>query len=776
MKGIAINRGVLILLMIVSVALMSFTVSGQGPIGKALDSASDKITDSAASDGPVTQVSSKKELAGLGILTFDRAAECTWVENNRKEGKYSILQETNIGPRPQCQILPFGGIIRDRGGGLSDAATGSGNDVEGIDGRIRFNITQDMVIDIGEPIHSIGTEKIPLDTWDGPGDFRINAVSRTPYSKNVKEKCGSGYRTSRTSGNSNKNGFATYGYIMAFKNPDGFSQRYKPAENSRKIIDKKRRTTDFSGIYCTRATNQYLTKTSLAQRYRTMTNIEDAKDPGQIKLCEGDSGYIQTNKKKPTNDATRTDSGENLIGSTPLFAYIQIQETADNCIIDDPIKPMPENSKDFITSSDVLRVDANDDSYPGISGPPTKQSRFDLVQQSSEFENVQELRKIGNLGRQQCGLSIVERNPSLEGGSPQKRWLTYSKGTTVPRTGEAFPRKKNAKKISGSRQGFEGPAQNLYNNLRKKGINEKKLALGESNADLLLERESGHYFELYGPIMCGNANPQKQGSRAEWHLCITRSPKDSPKTEGRQISTDANPDYEFECTKEKGWTRISESTRFTETDSPENILYPSKIHKDRGIISTENGLISIDPSTDEESCSSTDCGTASRINEIDGFIWKDQKVPGGSKDFSLTVKPKQKPYFKIKLNLLDSPENGAYDQFEPIGTGQDAEPGVSAMIRFYRSDSGYKAKALAYDLDDELFESEPVEISSGEEVDLRLSVEGEGTENGVLEVSIQGNSVLEVRNPQFYNRMSLVSERHNPGALIGVESVSISRD
>lgn len=320
--NLPVNR---VLQLIVGVMVLGFTtlaLTGGGPIDDILDQIEQEIDEEATSNPPV-KVDSKRKLAGIAKLSMDRAAECDSVRAHT----YPDLSGTRIGSDPNCRLgLPGEGISRDYTSPVDP--TGPGDDVEGVDSRIRFEIKEDMVFKTGAKVG----EGLPADpgVWYGSSDsegyFGLSGVSDSKYSETITNNCNppgpNKYQTARDS-------IREYGYLLTFS-IDG-SGRYT-SSGSNKLITETDQYGNTGGAYCISRTLE-----DNLQPISAVGNVlnNNGEDFTEVKLCKGDKGYIQVNKKKPFKDAETEDTGENL-GDTPLFGYIQITESSGSCLIDDP--------------------------------------------------------------------------------------------------------------------------------------------------------------------------------------------------------------------------------------------------------------------------------------------------------------------------------------------------------------------------------------------------------------------------------------------------------
>jgi hypothetical protein len=543
----SINKALELILGVMALSFVTLALVG-GPINDFLNQAEDQIEEETSSS-PTVQIDSPAELAGIAKLSMDRAAECTSVSAH----PYPDLEDTKIGRNPNCQLgLPGENIIRDKSGGgglLSAQPLGPGNDMEGVDSRIRFNITQDMTLrtdkEYGSPVDSDGA------WWNsGEGVFTLTGVSDKKYSDTITQDCNTiaepNIRTSRYVG-------ATYGYILTL--PIESSGRYI-SSGSHKLITNDVGYKRTGGVYCSILRD---TQRSAAMELHL---IPYSSKPGftKVKLCDGDKGYVQVNKKKPYKTAETEDTGENL-GGTPLFGYIQITESSGSCRVNDPIRPYEEDADDPSYSGDLFMVELNIDNWPA----PSSQEEYrplDILnnQQVQEFAHrtTAGMRRLADrsprrgpdtdpvkqIPDDKCAVGLTERGPAV--GAPyQARYTLIREGVTIDsedglpeKSSWSFPNSwrestllspgvQRLKENSGSK------AWQLYQKLKNEGFDGSKVRRssltdsGDASGDLILERESGHFLELYGPVLCGYetengevVDASSSGARAQWHLCL----------------------------------------------------------------------------------------------------------------------------------------------------------------------------------------------------------------------------------------------------------------
>jgi hypothetical protein len=328
----SINRALKLIIGVMTLGFVTLVVVG-GPVDEFLNQVEEEV-DERATSNPRVEIDSRSELAGIAKLSMDRAAECDSVRAHQ----YPDLSGTRIGSNPNCRLgLPGEGITRDYTRPADP--TGPGDDVEGVDSRIRFKITQDMTLrtdrEYGTPVDAPGTWFASSQTDSTQGKFTLTGVSDKKYSEIITQNCNAGfeeftgtkYRSSRKDG-------ATYGYILTFSTDS--SSRHVSSGSHEPITDTPPYQ-NTGGVYCT-ALGEVLDGSgskSAAMHLHRISQAESTSGRTKVKLCDGDKGYVQVNKKKPYKTAETEDTGENA-GLTPKFGYVQITESSGSCRVNDP--------------------------------------------------------------------------------------------------------------------------------------------------------------------------------------------------------------------------------------------------------------------------------------------------------------------------------------------------------------------------------------------------------------------------------------------------------
>ncbi len=348
----SINRALELIIGVMTLGFVTLVVVG-GPVDEFLNQVEEEV-DERTTSNPRVEIDSRSELAGIAKLSMDRAAECDSVRAHQ----YPDLSETRLGSNPNCRLgLPGEGITRDYTRPTNP--TGPGDDVEGIDSRIRFNITQDMTLRTdrryGSPVDADGTwfEDSGVGGTDGSqGKFSVTGVSDMEFSETITQTCnalveqgveGSKYSSSRFEGTGllDDASAATYGYIVTFSTDS--ANRYQTS-GKHNLIPETPQYGKTNGAYCMTALTGTTSSSLLGVFANTgshsaVMGLQKINAPGdpdghtKVKLCEGDKGYVQVNKRRPFKTAEAEDTGEN-IRITSLFGYIQVTESSGSCTVD----------------------------------------------------------------------------------------------------------------------------------------------------------------------------------------------------------------------------------------------------------------------------------------------------------------------------------------------------------------------------------------------------------------------------------------------------------
>jgi hypothetical protein len=333
------------------------------------------------SQGTDLEVEDHYDLAGGAKLTMDRALECDRVVREN----YPDLGGTKIGQKPECSRSPLpappvnDNIPELAEGDLSGAAEGTGDDVEGVDGRLKFNITKSGGIvlrstdvqtqteqEIGAPLNGEGYGTERYGSY-----FGIDGVSKKSYEDIVESSCDTraGYETPSSDDSTGRpETDEEFTYIVTFKNaPDDVTDRFDFGDGFGDAWEGDLAELSDQGPYCGGV-------------------VDDQLDDrlSRVKLCQGDQGYIQVNKGEPTNNARREDPQ-----GKKTFGYIQITDPVEECNLERDVEPFNQQvNHGGSTANDTLRINFNLNMYPdpaGDSRQPTDEYRpFDLVDSDQE--------------------------------------------------------------------------------------------------------------------------------------------------------------------------------------------------------------------------------------------------------------------------------------------------------------------------------------------------------------------------------------------------------
>jgi len=634
------------------------------------------------SQGVDLSVKDHYDLAGAAKLTMDRATECTIVA----ERTYQDLAGTEIGRNPECSrtILPAP-PLRDRapetaeGDGFG-AVTGPGNDVEGVDGKLTFNITKSGGIilrskgvqnqgpqELGAELYNdetkgygtpVGRSAGGEDTKGGP--LKVAGVSTQAYGNIVKsESSCSGVFSSPSS-----DGTKEYEFIVTFENPpDGVENRITNGEGAFDLAQSSS-----NGVFC-----------GAGDTGAPVSQVGNGLS--MVKLCKGDRGYIQVNKGEPTGDA-QTEDPE----GSDTFAYIQITDAVENCNvnIDRIIEPFPEQTEHGgKVSGDTLRLELNEDEddYPGMSRKADGRA-FDLV----ESENAGDIARFsyeGQVPDNECSVSLKEREPDDPINQESEEWINYPSGTQIPSVG-GFPARSNAVRAS---EDFSGSrAAKLYSKLSSDGLTKASIGPRTGTGDLLVSTDQTDRFEMYGPLACGKDG----GQESRWHLCVTKG-SDAAGTRDKELNTDADSETELKCT-ESGWE--SQNPRNAGQETPDSIRELSFTPKYPEVFYTEGDKARFLPA---------------QSARADYLVWEDDAIPGGAKEVKITMSFKKRGHLQIDLQ-----QEATGSRTEPGGSTsyiQTNEDGVNRDI-YGLGTGGYKDTEVDYPVNQDF--TVVVERSGGE--------------------------------------------------------------
>jgi hypothetical protein len=571
------------------------------------------------------EVDDHYDLAGAAKLTMDRATECDIVA----EHTYQDLAGTEVGRKPECSrsVLPAPPAT-DRAGEIGEGDIGGviggpGGDVEGVDGKLTFNITKSGGIvlrsrDVQEQgLQELGAELYseevdgygtPVDDNAGgdntkEGPLKLAGVSTQPYGNIVRSSCDAEF-TSPSSGLA-----PDYEFIVTFENPpSGVDSRIRTGEDAFDLAQSSS-----NGVFC---------KNGGA----AAGQIQD--EFSEVKLCKGDQGYIQVNKGEPTGDA-QTEDPE----GSKTFAYIQITDAVENCNIDRNIEPFSSQvDNGGKTSGDTLRLELNEDDYPGMSEDDTKEYRaFDLVE-SGNADNIPRFSYSGEVPDYECMISLRERQPRAANPlvSAHEGWIDFPQGTKIPSVG-GFPSQSKATRTSTGNGDFvpffsDSRVKPLYTKLRNDGLTKASIGRFAGTGDLLVRTDQTDKFEMYGPLACGKQGGEEE---ARWHLCITKGP-DAAGTRGKGLNTDTDLETELRCT-ESGWE--SQNSRNAGQETPD-ALYPS-FAPDPPVFYAEDDRARFRPAQSAE--------------KSDYVVWEGDWIPHGAKEFRITMSFEERGHLQIDL-------------------------------------------------------------------------------------------------------------------------------
>lgn len=292
-------------------ASLFVSVSTFGDIGNAISNGMGNIQD--ATDFTV-KVDNGATLSNASQFVRDRAgndgcAENGMVAQQNDDGGYPALSDEYMGKYPTCSGTSST-LVR----GASGAVMEEGQDMEGIYSRVRFEVTETVIIHTSEEKdpEAEGTESVvDGNTWL---ENRLVGISKHSYQENTmsKSEC-----ESIGGGNQKYLGMGAH-FVMYFQ-PDAASQDPYRADKfmqdfTNYLNDRAYCHPDGDNYNWGDATISELDQHPVISQTRGTTN--------KIVLCPGDRGYIQMNKGAPMQHA---EAGESWwSGSAANFPHIQI--------------------------------------------------------------------------------------------------------------------------------------------------------------------------------------------------------------------------------------------------------------------------------------------------------------------------------------------------------------------------------------------------------------------------------------------------------------------
>ncbi len=503
-------------LIVIAVVAIVATIA-IGPVQGALNQLGGEIEDKFGNRSPVAQVSEESQLAGLAKVTMDRAAECEAVESHKP---YSDLSGTSLGSNPRCRVLPIDTL--ERFGENTNAASpvtgeGGGDDVEGRNGRIRINFTDDMVLS-SEETYGASKPGDPINDWqNGPAKFSIVGVVNDGFYRAVDGSHANprkpDHLTSRA--NAGPNQQPEYSYVVTFAGGNA-RNRYETKVDHKELQEIAQNA---PGIYSNvgKAVLPVFAVLIPDREYgysavAYLDNNDNVEGSTKVKFCDGDKGYIQVNKLNPTDQSKEEDTEDSGLGRTPLFGYIQITEKAEDCSLFSP--------EDTV----VVSYDVNTGGYPNRLDIDST-SDVDLVGEivtekhgapgSSSFEDLPAP------DSNECMVAVTEKDGDTL-GRWDHGWLTFPEGNKI--TEDAFPDASQATDSSlppgdtgfGNTGLLEGGGDNPEAAYKRLADSEDG---GFNGAEVKEESVSfleDDTFEPVGQVICGQGPGQ---SEAKWLVC-----------------------------------------------------------------------------------------------------------------------------------------------------------------------------------------------------------------------------------------------------------------
>lgn len=314
-KGMGVGT-ILKLTLALMTASLFVSATTIGDLGQAISNGMDNIQK--ATDFTV-EVDNVATLSNASMFVRQRAGNDGCAESNGKswntvkqqneEGGYPALADSYMGQYPSCSGTSST-LVR----GVDGAVLEEGQDMEGIYSRVRFEVTEPVVIrtsEVEDPDAEEGEAVIDGNTWL---EERIVGVSKHSLVETTMtgEECDNLDPGSRFLGMGDH--FVVY-FVPDEASEEGayradkFMQEYADYLNDRAYCHPDGESYSWGAI-----TISELDQHPVISQTRRLGN--------KIVLCPGDRGYIQMNKAKPQS---QDESGESIwSGSAANMPYIQI--------------------------------------------------------------------------------------------------------------------------------------------------------------------------------------------------------------------------------------------------------------------------------------------------------------------------------------------------------------------------------------------------------------------------------------------------------------------
>ncbi len=573
------------------------TAFTQGAFGQALTEGGGSFEEMSRALSGKILVEDEETLAAAARYSYDKAVECSRVAGENDAGGYPALSETVLGSQPSCNGFEASTAARGLG-----SLTGPGNDMEGEASRIDFEITSEepIILKTGETYGSASPDKGSL--------FYLAGVSESENFYNiVTDSCGNYNDDTGIRGNLPSDMSANIFYFLGFE--DGGGERTQVMGDA-VTIDQLMEEEGHTNLYCVGG-GQMLAKSIDKTRSGASSFV-------RVKLCKGDEGYIQVNKKKPTMEG---DASQPIGGAQNLYPYIQITKLSDECEgLGEDETLDPYNGP---TMGNTFRAEMNigNFNWPGFS---TKDYRhpFTLMDWESEGGlypgDVGDHYEMTPPNNNECLLSIREREPSAVNPTPEDTEIYFSPGHKLDNDG--FARAFTAYNNKYSDIDDKSP-WDVYQKLIEDGLHGGDLddfdVSKYDDRPMILSDNTGAKLRMYGDLLC--LSSPETGGEAKWFLCSDQNDNniDSIEIDGETWS--CNP-------SEGEWSREG-------SERPHQVLdYRPTWYFSEDAWSVSEGDIMFDPGA---------------TDSWDRMQWR--SLPGGEKNLTIDFVMKEEGLFAVKM-------------------------------------------------------------------------------------------------------------------------------
>ena len=520
------------------------------------------------------EISEPEQLSDLAMFTYQRASRLGCSENeggladfeggnvhlqnqgeinsskngNPEQQGYPGLQDSYLGRYPDC----YGAEDRNFKGIGGASPTESGEDMEGIYSREKFEIKNIVVLEAGDSQEAMAEEG-GLETGDGGGTTVERDQGTTWLEKNfiVASKSNFEQQATKCSKLGGKFRGTRQQFTMYFQ-PEPSEERALP------WMEDENQGIGDSGPYCKGTDDRNL------EIAKFMGGRGEIDEPSKVVLCPGDKGYIQMNKWT-NGDPTNTGEVGTVIGLGYAYkaGFIQITELGENCGSAVPQIPEDENGV-----GNIYSIEANvNKGWTSVTASDLHRTR----DEGKKFHTVSPY-NFDPLEQDQCGLYLRDKD-GIAGddttGKNDNGAVVYKQGTLIGhKNSDTFPNLDSESIVNADLEegnfntgvSTEKDTRHMYyigeNSLENVGFTGEQV-----NSEIPFLRSDGDntFFQSYGDMLCTKAETDdyERSSNARWVVCDERNYEGRTTVEVEHY----NGDREYRCSPGSGdWDLVSTSS------------------------------------------------------------------------------------------------------------------------------------------------------------------------------------------------------------------------